>query len=162
MLNALDDNNFDVREFLVSCGFPRAARASGTSVTRLRRRFGELGPLLRSLPDLDDDTAAAAVNEHLTELHIRPSVVAHDGVGLHIHWSPSTATFDDQVIADIVMALAHEVCDSGTIRFGRCGASDCSDMFYDGTRNRSRRFCADPRCASKTHTADHRARRRRA
>ncbi|MEO6571207.1 MAG: CGNR zinc finger domain-containing protein [Ilumatobacteraceae bacterium] len=31
-------------------------------------------------------------------------------------------------------------------------------MFYDATKNRSRRFCSDPRCASRTHTAAHRAR----
>ncbi|MGL4297698.1 MAG: CGNR zinc finger domain-containing protein, partial [Candidatus Neomicrothrix subdominans] len=48
----------------------------------------------------------------------------------------------------------------GTARFGQCDASGCDWLFYDATRNRSRRFCSDPRCASRTHTADHRARRR--
>ena len=71
--------------------------------------------------------------------------------------------FDAQGVDELVsisMALAQELCDNGTIRFGRCGAADCDQLFYDGTRNRSRRFCADPRCASRTHTADHRARQR--
>ena len=86
--------------------------------------------------------------------------MTHDGAPLHIHWTPSTATFDDQVIADILMALAQEVCDHGTTRFGRCAATDCDHLYYDATRNGSRRFCSDPRCASRTHTADHRARRR--
>jgi len=86
--------------------------------------------------------------------------VAHDGAGPHLHWTPTTATFDQQVVADVLMALAHELCDNGTNRFGRCAASGCDDLFYDGTRNRSRRFCDDPKCASRTHTAQHRARRR--
>ncbi len=94
------------------------------------------------------------------DLSIAPTAVTHDGAPLHIHWTPSTATFDDQVIADILMALAQEVCDHGTTRFGRCAATDCDHLYYDATRNGSRRFCSDPRCASRTHTADHRARRR--
>ena len=40
------------------------------------------------------------------------------------------------------------------------GSSLCDHLFYDATRNGSRRFCSDPRCASRTHTADHRARQR--
>ena len=68
--------------------------------------------------------------------------------------------FDDQVIADFLMALSQEVCDHGTTRFGVSAATDCDHLFFDATRNGSRRFCADPRCASRTHTADHRARQR--
>ena len=68
-------------------------------------------------------------------------------------------TFDDQVMADFLMALANELCDNGTKRFGRCAADDCDRLFYDTSRNGSRRFCSDPRCASRTHTADHRKRK---
>jgi predicted RNA-binding Zn ribbon-like protein len=102
----------------------------------------------------------AWVNDQLAALTITPSVTDHDGSGLHIHWTPAAGRFDDQVVADVMMALAQELCDHGTTRFGTCAASGCSHLFYDSTRNRSRRFCADPRCASRTHTAVHRARRR--
>jgi len=71
-----------------------------------------------------------------------------------------TASFDDQVIADMLMAICFDVCEHGTTRFGVCAAADCEHLFYDATRNGSRRFCSDPRCASRTHTAEHRARRR--
>lgn len=160
LLNGLDDDGYDVRSALDRRGFSRAANASEASITRIGRRLGELHPLFAALPDLDADAAAARINERLTEVAITPAVVAHDGVGPHLHWTPATATFDEQVVADVLMSLAHEVCDNGTTRFGRCGASTCDDLFYDGTRNRSRRFCDDPKCASRTHTADHRARRR--
>lgn len=160
MVNMLDDGDLDVRTMLSEAGFSRASDASAASIQRLTGRVESLAPLLRDLPGLERSTAAARVNEELTELPITPSIVDHDEVGPHIHWTPATATFDDQVIADVLMALAQELCDSGTIRFGQCSAEGCEQLFFDGTRNRSRRFCSDQRCASRTHTAEHRARQR--
>ncbi|MEM9713961.1 MAG: CGNR zinc finger domain-containing protein [Actinomycetota bacterium] len=150
----------DTRTTLAERGFARASSASAASIDRLEHRILELGSLLQELPDLDVDAAIRRVNEQLTELPITPSVLAHDGVEPHLHWTPTTARFDDQVMSDVCMALAFELCDAGTARFGRCGASDCDDLFHDGTRNHSRRFCDDVRCASRTHAADHRARKR--
>ena len=154
------DGRLDVRSTLEGAGFPRAIRASAASIERLSSRISELNSLIRELPELEPHRASERVNEELTELVIAPAIVDHDGVGPHLHWTPATATFDDQVMADVLMALAQELCDNGTIRFGRCDASDCECLFYDATRNRSRRFCDDPRCASRTHTANHRARAR--
>jgi predicted RNA-binding Zn ribbon-like protein len=158
--NALtDDDGVDVRGILTHAGFSRAPDASAASIERVARRITDLSSFLTELPDSDADTAAAQITEQLTELPITPSIVDHGGVGPHIHWTPTTARFDDQVMADVMMALAQEVCDNGTIRFGTCAARDCDHLFYDSTRNRSKKFCADPRCASRTHTADHRRRR---
>jgi predicted RNA-binding Zn ribbon-like protein len=159
-VNSLDDEDFDLRRLLQEAGFSRAAHASQASVTRLARRLQALTPLLRSLPDHSAATASPLVNEELTELDLTPAIVDHDDVGPHLHWTPPTAPFDDQVVTDVLLTVAREVCDHGTTRFGRCAAEGCDHLFYDATRNRSRRFCADPRCASRTHTADHRARQR--
>jgi len=156
----LDDDSTDPRELLTEAGFSRARDASAASMTRVAQRLLALAPFLTSLPHLDTTDASTRITEELTELPITPSIVDHDGVGPHIHWTPATARFDDQVLTDMFMALAQEVCDNGTIRFGVCGADDCDHIFYDATRNRSKRFCADPRCASRTHTADHRKRKR--
>jgi predicted RNA-binding Zn ribbon-like protein len=149
------------RQVLGDNGFSRASRASAAALDRLVDRVVGLAPLLRSLPELSVAQASARINEELTELTITPAVVDHDGVGPHLHWTPSSATFDDQVVADLLMAVAQELCDRGTDRFGRCGAAECDRFFYDTTRNGSRRFCDDPRCASRTHTASHRSRSRR-
>lgn len=159
--NQFRNDDGDTRAALTERGFARAARASDASIHRLERRILELHDLLQSLPGLDADEAIAQVNEVLTELAVSPSIQAHDGVGPHLHWTAPTARFDDQVMADLTMALAFELCDNGVGRFGHCRANDCEDLFYDATRNRSRRFCDDPRCANRTHAADHRARRRR-
>lgn len=160
MANALLDGEFDARQMLSDNGFTRAAEASEASVQRFSSRLQALLPLICDLPDLETADAAARVNEELTELPIVPWIADHGEVGPHMHWTSSAATFDDQVISDLLMALAQELCDNGTIHFGRCDAAGCDHLFYDGTRNRSKRFCSDPRCASRTHTADHRARQR--
>lgn len=159
-VNARADGELDVREIFDAHEFTRARSASTAAVDRLDARLGALAPRLLSLPATDADEAAEWVNAELNELAIAPSVTEHDGAALHIHWTPPSATFDDQVLADILMSLAQELCDNGTARFGVCSARECGHLFYDATRNRSRRFCNDPRCASRTHTAEHRRRQR--
>ena len=154
------DRDVDTRALLHRHGFTRAANAPADEVARVDERMGALLDRFHSLPDGSEADAVAWVNAQIETLPIAPSAVTHDGAPLHIHWTPTTAAFDDQVIADILMALAQELCDHGTKRFGRCAASDCDDLYYDATRNGSRRFCSNPRCASRTHTADHRARQR--
>lgn len=157
--NAIGDDDLDPRALLTEAGFSRAPDASAASMHRVVDRMTALAPFLVELPGLDTAEASARVSEELTEIPITPSIVDHGGVGPHIHWTPATALFDDQMMADVLMALAEEICTNGTIRFGTCGAQGCDHLFYDSTRNRSRRFCSDPRCASRTHTADHRKRR---
>ncbi len=158
--NALDDDgHLDPRSMLTEAGFSRAPAASAASMKRATKRMLELGGFLAGLPGLETDEAAARITAELTTLPITPSIVDHGGLGPHIHWTPAAAPFDDQLMADYLMVLAQEVCDNGTVRFGCCGAEDCERLFYDATRNRSKRFCSDPRCASRTHTADHRKRK---
>ena len=153
------DQQLDLRTVLDEAGFARASIAPEAAMRRTAQRFGDLLQRIESLPDVDVDEAILWTNAELTELMIRPSLSSHDGSELHIHWTPPSATFDDQVMADFLMALANELCDNGTKRFGRCAADDCQRLFYDSSRNGSRRFCSDARCASRTHTADHRKRK---
>ena len=165
LVNALGDARdggeaADVRALLDEHGFTRALGASAASVQRVDDRMSRLADRLAGLATAEPDPTVEWINGELAELHITPSLTAHDGAGLHIHWTPMSATFDEQVVADILMALAQEICDHGTDRFGTCAAVDCDHLFYDATRNGSRRFCSDPRCASRTHTADYRARQR--
>lgn len=150
----------DVRSLLHDHRFSRAAGAATAAIDRVEERVGSMVDTLHRLPDADQEPTVAWINSQLSAIHITPSLTDHDGAELHIHWTPASATFDDQVVADFLMALSQEVCDHGTSRFGRCAASDCERLFYDATRNGSRKFCADPRCASRTHTADHRKRQR--
>jgi predicted RNA-binding Zn ribbon-like protein len=160
VVNGLLDGEADIRALLVDHDFTRASIAPAPAIERVESRMRGLVPRIVSLPDADAQRAVDWVNAELSEIQIAPSLTEHDGAPLHIHWTPSSARFDDQVIADVLMALAQELCDNGTSRFGSCSADECEHLFYDATRNRSRRFCNDPRCASRTHTADHRRRAR--
>lgn len=160
--NHLLDGDLDARALLTGVGFSGAAEASAASLERATARIGDLLDLFRGLADEETgvEEVSGRLNEELAPLPIHPAIVDHGGVGPHLHWTPERSRFDDKVIADMLMSIAQEVCDNGTARFGLCAADDCDHFFYDATRNGSRRFCSDPRCASRTHTADHRARKR--
>ena len=164
-VNAIEDADtlgdaLDPRPLLEEHNFSRAALAPAAAVRRLDDRMRDLAPRIRSLAVTGPDDSVGWINAELAEIEIAPALTEHDGDPLHIHWTPGSARFDDQVIADVLMALVQELADTGTTRFGRCAASDCGHLFYDSTRNGSRRFCNDTRCASRTHTADHRRRQR--
>ena len=148
-----------LRAVLVEHDFLRAAGADAGDLGALADRFVSIGRVVRYLPDADLADAVDALNGHLEAAAIAPSLSAHDGFALHIHWTSPSTPFAHQVAVDVLMALAQTLCDHGVERFGRCAADDCERVFYDVTKNRSRRFCSDPRCASRTHTAAHRARR---
>lgn len=139
------------------------SHAAGTEeLDDLIHRFASTRDILRSLPDTGFDDAVEAVNTQLAALSVAPMLSVHDGSPLHMHWTASDAPLGEQVVVDVLMALAHSLTIEGLERFGRCAANDCQRLYYDGSRNRSRRFCSDPRCASRTRTADHRARKRSA
>lgn len=147
-----------LRAVLVDHDFRRASVASDAELAAFADRVLSTARLVRGLPGSDLADAVAALNAELDAAAIAPSLSAHDGFPLHIHWTAPSTPFAHQVVVDLLMALAHTLCDRGAERFGRCAADDCTRVFYDATKNRSRRFCADPRCASRTHTAAHRAR----
>jgi predicted RNA-binding Zn ribbon-like protein len=147
-----------LRRVLVDHDFLRASAATDAEMEAFTDRCVPIARLMTRLPDADLRDAVQRVNTALESCAIAPSLSAHDGLALHIHWTPATTPFAHQVAVDLLMAVAQTLCDHGTGRFGRCAADDCDHLFYDGTKNRSRRFCSDARCASRTHTAAHRAR----
>lgn len=150
-----------LRQVLLEHEFGRAADASVAEMESFADRVVPIARLIDALPESELVDAVGRVNVALQGCAIAPSLSAHDGYALHIHWTSAETPFAHQVAVDLLMAVAQTLCDHGTARFGRCGADDCDHVFYDATKNRSRRFCSDPRCASRTHTAAHRARRAR-
>lgn len=148
-----------VRATLVDQDFLRARTATAAELAELIDRCQPIGRLVNAAPDAELHEIVEGVNHQLQACAIAPALSAHDGFALHIHWTAAQSPFAHQVAVDLLMALAQTLCDHGATRFGRCGASECERVFFDATKNRSRRFCDDPRCASRTHTAAHRARR---
>ncbi len=148
-----------VRAVLAEHDFLRAQSASAAELGELIDRCRPIARLIRSLPGADLAEAVESVNHQLSACAIAPSLSAHDGFALHIHWTNADSPFAHRVAVDLLMAVAQTLCDHGVDRFGRCAAEGCERVFFDTTKNRSRRFCDDSRCASRTHTAAHRARR---
>ena len=147
-----------VRQVLVDHGFVRGPDASEAEIAEVARRFAPVAAIVLSLPDADLATAVTAVNEELAASQVAPSVVAHDGAPLHIHWARPGSTFGVQVVIDVLMALAQTLCESGTDRFGRCAAEAATGGSTTPRRTAPGSSAATPRCASRTHTARHRAR----
>ena len=158
VLDEPDELESELRRVLTEHDFMRAVDATADQMAAFADRSVPIARLMATLPDADLAAAVERVNTALGSCAIAPSLSGHDGFPLHIHWTSATSPFAHQVAVDLLMALAQTLCDHGTERFGRCAADDCGRLFYDSTKNRSRRFCADPRCASRTHTAAHRAR----
>lgn len=154
----IDDLGATLRAVLVRHEFVRAERADDGEFEALADRCVSIARLVEGLPGAALPDAVARVNAELESCAIAPSLSAHDGFALHIHWTSASTPFAHQVAVDLLMALAQTLCDHGTQRFGRCAADGCRRVFFDVTKNRSRRFCSDSRCASRTHTAAHRAR----
>ncbi len=153
-----DDVAERLRTVLLEHDFLRAKAATADQMAAFADRCLPLARLMATLPEATLPEAVERVNTALGSCAIAPSLSGHDGFPLHIHWTSVSSPFAHQVAVDLLMALAQTLADHGTERFGRCAADDCGRLFYDSTKNRSRRFCADPRCASRTHTAAHRAR----
>ena len=75
-----------------------------------------IGRIVRSLPGAELGDAVASVNTQLEAAAIAPSLSAHDGFALHIHWTGPSTPFAHQVAVDLLMALAQTLCDHGTDR----------------------------------------------
>jgi predicted RNA-binding Zn ribbon-like protein len=118
----------------------------------------DLAPLF-SADDLHD--AVRLLNDRLAETAVAPRVSMHDGRDPHLHVEPEGAGAVLRLRANCLMGVAAVLCDGGRLRLGTCAADDCERVWLDTSRNARRRFCSD-RCATRTHVANHRARRARA
>ena len=68
--------------------------------------------------------------------------------------------------AELLAAIARDAIDllTGPQRalLRECEAEDCSGIYVDGSRGRTRRWCSAARCGNRARVAAHRARRRAA
>lgn len=122
-----------------------------------------LRPRLLSLWDLslagDVEGVVALVNTLLLEARALPQLVRHDGWDWHLHATPSDAPLDQRMAVEAGMALVDVVRRDELGRLKRCAGDDCTDVFVDLSKNRSRRFC-DGSCGNRAAVAAYRARLR--
>lgn len=138
-----------------------------TEVARLTREdipaLAQVRARLRSIAEAEDEAVRCGlVNAALEASVIRPRLADHDGLGLHLHFFPRSATVADHLMADCGMAVAELMVAGEGPRLKRCAALDCGQVFIDRTRNRSRAYCDSRRCGNRLHAAAYRERRRTA
>jgi predicted RNA-binding Zn ribbon-like protein len=108
----------------------------------------------------DSATATSRLNLLLGRTRITPRLTEHDGFALHIHYFAPGASLAERLAADCGVALAHVLVEDEWERLRTCAAPDCSHVFVDESRNRSRVYCDSRTCGNRMHVAAYRARRR--
>ncbi|MGH2787703.1 MAG: CGNR zinc finger domain-containing protein [Actinomycetota bacterium] len=141
--------------FLEDHGLEAPARVSRRDVEEVHAVRARIR---RAFEAPDDASAAAIVNELLTESSAVPRITNHDR-RWHIHYGPQKGAISARLAAVAAMGLATIICEFGRSRLGTCSADSCGDVFVDTSKNRSRRYCNDT-CSTRTNVAAHRARRK--
>jgi predicted RNA-binding Zn ribbon-like protein len=121
---------------------------------RLREVF-ELGSTGR------DTDAVRELNVLLETYPTQPRISGHDTNDWHMHVTGRAASVSSEVLAGAVWGLAVWLCEHGSERFGVCADERCGNVYLDTSSNCCRRFCSE-RCATRSHVAAHRARKRAA
>ncbi|SDS80214.1 CGNR zinc finger domain-containing protein [Microlunatus soli] len=105
---------------------------------------------------------AAIANELFADHAGRPCLTRHDQQDWHLHLTDSEAPVASRIGSEAALALTDLIRADGLDRLQRCIADDCTAVFVDLTKNRSRRFCETGNCANRAHVAAYRRRRRAA
>lgn len=106
-----------------------------------------------------DVEVAGQLNALLDAFPVRPRISGHDTTDWHMHVAGRGSSVSAEYLARAVWGLAVWVCQYGSARFGVCADERCRNVYLDTSSNNCRRFCSE-RCATRSHVAAHRARKR--
>jgi predicted RNA-binding Zn ribbon-like protein len=106
-----------------------------------------------------DVEAVTALNSLLEAHPVQPRISTHGSNEWHMHVTSRGASVSAEHMAGAVWGLAVWLCQSGSERFGVCADERCGNVYLDTSSNCCRRFCSE-RCATRSHVAAHRARKR--
>ncbi|MEV0623029.1 CGNR zinc finger domain-containing protein [Nonomuraea sp. NPDC050404] len=102
--------------------------------------------------------AAAQLNDLLIRHRAVPNLHGHPDQPPVLAFHRPDATLVDAWAADAGTAIAMVIGVGQSARLGACQAGNCSLVFFDSTRNASRRFC-DLSCQNRAKASAYRARR---
>ncbi|MEV6344545.1 CGNR zinc finger domain-containing protein [Actinoplanes sp. NPDC051851] len=108
-----------------------------------------------------DGEAVNELNALLEAYPVQPRISGHDASDWHMHVASRGSSASAEFLAGAVWGLAVWLCEYGSARFGICADERCGNVYLDTSSNNCRRFCSE-RCATRSHVAAHRARKRAA
>jgi len=129
-----------------------AAQVTRHDLDRLKLLRGELAKVFTSAVDGDERAAVGALNALLMIHPVHPVLVEHDGEPWHIHLSES-GSVTDRYAATAVIGLSLLLSALGTKRLGICAIASCDRVYIDGSKNKSRRYCAEHSAAKGNVTS---------
>ncbi len=106
-----------------------------------------------------DAEAVAELNALLSAFPVQPRISGHDAADWHMHVTSRGASVSSEYMAGAAWGLSVWLCEYGSARFGICADERCRNVYLDTSSNNCRRFCSE-RCATRSHVAAHRARKR--
>jgi predicted RNA-binding Zn ribbon-like protein len=114
--------------------------------------------VVHNLLEPDLEAAASVLNQMLAEHPAHPHLAKENGQW-RLHHHPADAALAPMYVAICAEALARMIGEGLADRFGRCEAKGCERVFFDTSKNGTRRFCSTT-CQSRTKTAVFRERQR--
>ncbi len=128
-------------------------------VTTFRRAQKRLRDVFQFGSAGRDTEAVNEINSLLKDHPVQPRISGHDASDWHMHVTSRGASATHEFLAAAVWGLAVWLCTHGSARFGVCADDRCGNVYLDTSSNNCRRFCSE-RCATRSHVAAHRARKR--
>jgi predicted RNA-binding Zn ribbon-like protein len=160
LANAQVETLEQVRTFY-GAGSRQAAELTERDVGVLRRGAKRLREIFEHGSAGRDIEAVTALNTMLDAHPVQPRISHHAGKDWHMHVTSRGASVAAEHMAGAVWGLAVWLCEYGSNRFGVCADERCGNVYLDTSSNCCRRFCSE-RCATRSHVAAHRARKRAA
>lgn len=138
-----------------------ADEATERDLTVFRRAQRRLRDVFEMGTNGRDADAVAALNALLEAFPVQPRISGHDTNDWHMHITSRGSSVSAEYLAGAVWGLSVWLCQHGSARFGVCADDRCGNVYIDTSSNCCRRFCSE-RCATRSHVAAHRARKRAA
>ncbi|MBT8226042.1 MAG: CGNR zinc finger domain-containing protein [Dactylosporangium sp.] len=105
------------------------------------------------------ERSVAELNALLEAFPVRPTIAGRPNGTWRMRVTGRGSSISSEVLAGAVWGLATWLCEHGSSRIGVCADEHCGNVYLDTSSNCCRRFCSE-RCATRSHVAAHRARKR--
>ncbi|HIV57644.1 MAG TPA: CGNR zinc finger domain-containing protein [Candidatus Stackebrandtia faecavium] len=136
----------------------RATERDLTVLRRVQRKFREV---FEKGQGGDDPGAVEILNTLLQQFPVQPRISGHNSTDWHMHVTGRSSSVASEFVAGAAWGLSAWLCRYKGDRFGVCADARCRNVYLDTSSNNCRRFCSE-RCATRSHVAAHRARKKEA